>query len=517
MKGILLSLAVLIILGTCVRAQQLLRREGFPIRTTVQQGTVEGIYSTATGVRHYLGLPFAAPPVGDLRWRAPQPAATWEGVREATEFGPRPVQKRLFADMRFRSGMSEDCLYLNVWTPAEAGEALPVLLYFHGGGNVAGSGDELRYDGEYLASQGVVVVTANYRLGVFGFLAHPELSAETDHGSGNYGLLDQVAALEWVRANATAFGGDPDRITIGGESAGSIDCSMLMASPLSRDLIAGVFAQSGAALYGGAAPQPLAEVERMGEAFLQATGLPDLEALRAAPTSVVYEAQYTGAGYGSPTTVDGRFLTEPPLETYREGDQAKVPLLIGWTSAETAWIPAPESAEAYEMSVRGQFGDRAGDVLALYPAEDYARSNLALSSDNWIVLGTWKWADLHSRTGDSPVYRWRFDRIRPPLRGETRSVEPLGAGHATDIEYFFNTLAKSDAYAWEAEDRTVAQSMSAAVANFVRSGNPNGEGLPQWQPLVPGKTAMVFRFDVAPAVAPAANDARYLFLESLRQ
>lgn len=518
MKTIFLFLAFLLILGTCVRAQKSVRNDGFPVQTTVVQGELEGIHSTVSDVKHYLGIPFAAPPIGDLRWRAPQAPANWTGVREAKAFGPRAVQKFLFDDMRFRSdGMSEDCLYLNVWTPAKAADApLPILLYFHGGGNVAGSGDELRYDGEPLARQGIIVVTANYRLGVFGFLAHPELSAETGKSSGNYGLMDQVAALDWVRANAAAFGGDPDRITIGGESAGSIDCSMLMASPLSRDKIAGVLGQSGAAMLGGMTPPTLAEGEKMGAEFMTRTNAKSIAQLRAASTSELYSAVYGKQPnmYFKPI-IDGTFLTEKPLATYTAGKQAQVPLMVGWTSAETAWVPEPKSADAYRKSIMAQYGEEKGQqVLEQYPAEEYAASNIALQSDNWIVLGTWKWADLHARTGNAPVYRYQFDRIRPALVGQTREQEPPGAGHATDIEYFFNTLDKSDAYAWEQADATTAMNMSSHLVNFVRTGNPHGDYLTAWPALKPGTPAPVLHLNERSEVKTAERDARYRLLES---
>jgi len=508
MKSILLS-----------RAQSSVHHDGFAVQTTVAQGTLEGVYSTVSGIEHYLGVPFAAPPVGELRWRSPQPAAAWEGIRRAKTFGPRAVQKFLFADMRFRSdGMSEDCLYLNVWAPSRKPNVKrPILLYFHGGGNVAGSGDELRYDGEELAKRGIIVITANYRLGVFGFMAHPELSAEADNSGGNYGLLDQVAALDWVRENAAAFGGDPNRITIGGESAGSIDCSMLMASPMSRDKIAGVLAQSGAALLGGMTPATPETAENTGKNFLKATGYGSIAALRAASTKDIYEAQYSALrSYSFPPVIDGAFLPESPLQTYQAGRQAQVPLMIGWTSAEMAWMPAPESAAEYEAKIRREYRKRADDVLALYPSSEFADSDMALASDNWIVLGTWKWADLHSRTGNASVYRYRFDRVRPPLVGQSREVEPLGAGHATDIEYFFSSLDKSDAYAWEKADYSTAKLMSDYLVNFVKTGNPAGSTLPGWPAATATDTPAVMHLNQKGETLPAKNDARYRLLEKMQ-
>jgi para-nitrobenzyl esterase len=285
------------------------------VKTSV--GVVEGTADPGTGVRTFRGVPFAEPPVGDLRWKPPQPLKKWKGVRQATQFGPRCMQAPVFGDMNFRSGsMSEDCLYLNVWTPARsAKERLPVLVYFYGGGFVAGSGDEPRYDGESMARLGVVSVTVNYRLGVFGFFAHPKLTKESSHkASGNYALMDQAAALRWVRENIAAFGGDPNKVTIAGESAGSVSVSAQMVSPLAKDLIAGAIGESGA-ITGTLRAVPLAQAEQMGSKFAADLGAPSLKALRAMSTQQIFEPATRG-GFASvgrfPITVDGYFFTEEP-------------------------------------------------------------------------------------------------------------------------------------------------------------------------------------------------------------
>jgi para-nitrobenzyl esterase len=518
MKTILLTLALVAILGTCVRAQYSAKKHGFAVQTTVAEGTLEGIYSTTTNVQHYLGIPFAAPPTGNRRWQAPATPASWDGVREAKIFGPRAVQPYIFDDMRFRSdGMSEDCLYLNVWTPVKKGQKnLAVLLYFHGGGNFTGSGDELRYDGETLAREGIIVVTANYRLGVFGFLSHPELSEETEHASGNYGLMDQVAAINWVKANIAAFGGNPNKITIGGESAGSIDCSMLMASPLSRDNIAGVLGQSGAAMLGGMEPMTAAVAEENGKNYLKTTGYKNIAELRKAPTRDLYEAQLNSADRVSfSPVVDGLFLEETPLATYEAGRQAQVPLMVGWTSTETAWMPAPKSADIYRKQLEQRFGDRTNDALKHYPADDLASSAMALASDSWIVLGTWKWSNLHAQTGNAPVYRYQFDRVRPALIGETRDQEPPGAGHATDIEYFFNSLKLSDAYDWKEADRMTTLNMSQYLVNFVKNGNPHGDYLTPWPAVEDVNNPPVMHLNEKTELKHDAPEARHRFLESV--
>src|SRR6476660_8898915 len=255
---------LLLMFTTSVTIAQL---NGEAPRVKIANGTLEGV--NESGIKTFKGVPFAAPPVGNLRWREPQPVQNWSGVRKADKFGPRAMQLPVFGDMNFRSdGMSEDCLYLNVWTPAKTeNEKLPVLVYFYGGGFIAGDGSEPRYDGESLARRGIVAVTVNYRLSVFGFFAHPELTKESaHHASGNYGLLDQSAALRWVKQNIAAFGGDPNKVTIAGESAGSVSVSAQMASPLSKDLIAGAIGESGS-IVGTLSAVPLAEGEENGTRF----------------------------------------------------------------------------------------------------------------------------------------------------------------------------------------------------------------------------------------------------------
>lgn len=273
----LMYLTTLMLAAFQLEAQQ--SDYSFAVQTKIENGTIEGDYDTRSGIQFYLGIPFAKPPVGSLRWKAPQPVENWKGVLVTKKFGPRPVQGVVFGDMKSRSaGVSEDCLYLNVWTPAKRDQKnLPVLVYFYGGGFVAGDGSEPRYDGEAMAKKGIVVVTVNYRLNIFGFFAHPELSAEAPYkASGNYGLLDQAAGLKWVQKNIAAFGGDPKKVTIAGESAGSISVSYQMASPLAKDLIAGAIGESGAGINPTLAPVSLAEAEKTGLEFAKKRGIPRL-------------------------------------------------------------------------------------------------------------------------------------------------------------------------------------------------------------------------------------------------
>ncbi|MBU1820727.1 MAG: carboxylesterase family protein, partial [Bacteroidetes bacterium] len=308
-----------------------------PLQVKTANGILEGV--DESGIRAFRGVPFAQPPVGDLRWREPQPVKNWTGVRKAHNFGPRAMQLPLFGDMGFRSdGISEDCLYLNVWTPAKAAtDKLPVMVYFYGGGLMAGDGSEPRYDGESMARQGIVTVTVNYRLTIFGFFSHPELSKESPHkASGNYGFLDQYAALQWVQKNIAAFGGDPTKVTIAGESAGSFSVSAQMASPLSKNLIAGAIGESGS-LLGFRQIPTLTEAEKIGVEFAKAVGAASLTELRAMPAQKLLEFTTKPGVPRFSANIDGYFFPKSPTEIYEAGQQAKVPLMAGWNSQESGY------------------------------------------------------------------------------------------------------------------------------------------------------------------------------------
>lgn len=403
------------------------------------------------------------------------------------------MQTYVFQDMQFRSpGFSEDCLTLNVWAPPHTKAKLPVLLYFYGGGYIAGDASEFRYDGEHMARRGIVVVTANYRLGIFGFLAHPELSAESPHqASGDYGLLDQVAALEWVRHNIAAFGGDPGHITIAGESAGSVSVNLLTVSPLSRGLIAGAIGESGGVI----TPAPLDSSERIGAAF---GSLADLRAMPAA--AVLDRAQ----GHHFPVTTDGYFLTEPPASTLAAGRQAHIPLLVGWNGQEGSWrsllgdsAPTPEH---YAALVRREYGPAADAVLHAFPGTDSLQvmvSGTLLASARFTALGTWNWARLAVRTGQKPVYVYNY----------TRSRGDQGAVHSAEIEYALGNLGTNHVYAWTADDSAVSSAMQQYFAAFIMTGSPRVAGLPVWpannQPQAPVMIIDVHPHAETPAFAPA--------------
>lgn len=499
-------------------------------RARTTSGILIGTTGESSGVRIFRGIPFAKPPVGELRWKPPQRPAPWTGVRRADRFGPRCMQHPVFGDMSFRSnGVSEDCLYLNVWAPP-AGERLPVLVYFYGGGFIAGDGSEPRYDGESMARRGVVVVTLNYRLGLFGFLAHPDLSAESpERASGNYGLLDQHAALRWVRDNIAAFGGDPTRITIAGESAGSASVSAHMAAPVSRDLIAGAIGESGAML-GVLGATPRAEAEQMGVEFAKSIGASSIADLRRMPTERLHQATKDAPFGRFPLTIDGAFLTEEPTAAYESGRQARVPLLAGWNSEEMTWRALLQGREAtpenYARAVRALYPNDADEVLRLYPGrtpEEVIASATDLAGDRFIAFGTWKWADVHGRTSGKAVYRYLYARPRPPMRSEpgalgagTGTMPPAtGAVHSAEIEYAMGNLATNTVYAWTPDDYKVSSVLQSYFENFVKRGDPNGPGLPAWPAANAGDTVRFMRIDVKSAAERERHRERYLLLDRL--
>jgi para-nitrobenzyl esterase len=498
------------------------------IRTSA--GALEGLPADEAGVRAYLGIPYAAPPIGALRWQAPRPVAPWQGVRKATAFGARCVQARIFDDMVFRDEPSEDCLHLNVWTPAVPGmSGLPVMVWIHGGGFQAGSGSEPRQDGARLARKGVVVVTFNYRLGVFGFLAHPELTKASGRASsGNYGLMDQVAALQWVKDNIKAFGGDPRSVTIFGESAGSFAVSSLMASPLAKGLFQRAIGESGAffnAPGGLLAPRTLAEAEQLGATFAESVGAASLAALRDKPAEELLAAAMRGDGFRFSPTVDGHVIPRAVPVIYAEARQARVPLLAGWNADEVrkGVVLAKPTAESFTADVRKRFGDQADAILRVYPASTDAEaleSAAALASDGFIGYSTWKWIETHARTGSSPVFRYSFDRKIPVPPGTAVNGTPVtsadvGARHAGEIEYVFGTLDSSPQVPWDAADRKLSDQMMTYWANFARSGDPNGPAVPAWPRYDGAANSPVLHLDTEVHSAPDANRARYEVLDAL--
>lgn len=503
-------------------------------------GILEGI--NESGIKVFKGVPFAAPPVGNLRWAAPQPVQKWDGIRKADEFGPNPMQENVFGDMMFGTKkMSEDCLYLNIWTPAKTmDEKLPVFIYFNGGGLMAGSGSEPRYAGLPMARRGIVAITANYREGIFGFFAHPQLSKETSYkGSGNYGFLDQAAAIKWVKDNISAFGGDPDRITIMGESAGSMSVSALMASPLTRNLISQAMASSGSVL-GSRPVLSLKEAEEAGVETTKRLGCKSIKDLRALSAD---ELMKRAAVKSVPSyNIDNYFFTEQPAETYAKGEQAQVPCLIGNNSSEM--VPAyilqgkPATIENLKPIVEKAFNVSADKLLPMYgintDADIMKLPGYQLAGDIFIAYATWKWMNVQQQTCSKPVYRYVFCRPRPDmviknkeagLAGgvqDKKSDAPAapkipGAIHSADIEYEMGNLSTNKVFAWNADDYAVSDIFQSYYANFIKTGNPNGLGLPEWTPINGLAVAPVMQIDVNTYLkADPQMENRYKLIDSGR-
>ena len=495
-----------------------------PPQVKTDTGTVEG--KMLGTERAFLGIPYAAPPVGDLRWKAPRPAEAWTGVRKATEFGARCMQWDIFGDMVFRdTGPSEDCLTLNVWTPSKnAGSKLPVMVWIYGGGFMAGGTSEPRQDGAKLAEEGVVVVSINYRLGIFGFFSLPELISESGHNSaGNYGLLDQVAGLQWVNRNIAAFGGDPNNVTIFGESAGSFSVSQLMASPLSKGLFHKAIGESGANFSAQSVPSPsLTDSAKENAEYAKTRfGTDSLKELRGLSADKILEEvrkpgpQRRGLG----VNVDGYFLPKPVAEIFAAGQQNDVPLLAGWNRDEGSGAilsakPPLTAASIKELGEK-EFKDRAGEFFKLYPVDNDTtaiRSWEDLAGDRFIAFGTWRWLEASAAAGRKPVYRYRFD-LAPP---DDPSRQPgMGAFHSSEIEYVFGTLEWRIPALWRAEDKSLSSLMRKYWANFAKKGNPNDAGLPKWPEYQPKKDAQVMFLNAESKAGKDEHRERYLFLRSV--
>jgi para-nitrobenzyl esterase len=449
-----------------------------------QQGLVQGVEQR--GITVYEGLPFAAPPVGQLRWRAPQPPKSWTGVLEANAFKLRCTQVGSSGPgSADDEPMSEDCLYLNIWSPEKApGEHLPVMLWIYGGGFQNGAGSYPYQLGDQLARKGAVVVTINYRLGALGFLALPELTAESrHHASGNYGLLDMIAALQWVKSNIAAFGGDPDNVTIFGVSAGSWAVSMLMASPLAHGLFQRAIGESGATFKppNGNRDRPqakgrLKEAEQYGQTLEAKLGAHSLAELRALPAAQVIAA---GPAFA---IIDGYVRPAQTYAIFAAGKQNDVPLLVGHNSGEGDMTANVGSAQQYVRAVREQAGPLADRLLALFPAHseaEAAKSQRRFETEYSFAWEAWTWGRLQSRTGRSKVFEYDFDH-RPPYPDE-EPYRSWGVPHMAELFYIFQHYAPD--WTWTATDRRVADLLSSYWVNFARSGDPNGPGLPRWQPF----------------------------------
>ena len=448
--------------------------------TPTDSGIISG--ERESGLSVYKGIPFAAPPVGDLRWRAPAPVTRWAGTRKTDAFAPACMQTGVSMPGETPPAVSEDCLYLNIWTPAKsAHERLPVIVWIYGGGYINGSASMPLYRGDQLAHKGVIVVTIAYRLGPLGFLAHPELTHESPHhSSGNYGLMDQIAALKWIQRNIAAFGGDPKNVTIAGQSSGAISVSILMASPLAKGLFQRAIGESGG-LFEPLQLAPkylLANAERDGEKYAVSLGAASLQELRRLPA-----ARLTGNADGIVhPVIEPYVLPASPYEAFTSGQQNDVPLLIGSNAEEARSLTDVSRVKAatFDSDLEHSFGQLPAALVATYPHatdQEARQARLDLERDLRFGWDMWAWARLQAEAGQKPVYYYSF-RQRPPF--PVGSVyEGWGASHFAELWYVFDHLDQ-ELWDWSEADRKVAQKVSSYWVNFAKSGNPNGPDLPSW-------------------------------------
>jgi para-nitrobenzyl esterase len=498
--------AVALLFGALATNLQAQPPQPTPVR--VEGGLVQG--TSEDGLTVYRGIPFAAPPVGELRWRAPRPVASWEGVRETIRFAHAPMQGGAPP-----AGVSEDCLYLNVWTPAKSPtDRLPVMVWIYGGG--FSSGDTEWYTGERLAKQGVVYVSIAYRVGPLGFLAHPELSAETaNHVSGNYGLLDQIAGLQWVKRNIAAFGGDPKRVTIFGESAGGISVSMLCASPLAAGLFEGAISESGGS-FGPAgksgAPgenmKRLSTAEHAGEAYLEAAHASSIADLRKIPADKLPGGRGMNSSW---PIVDGWVIPDDQYKLYEAGKYNDVPVLIGYNSDEGASFSPPKSPEDYIANVHKRYDKFADRLLNAYPVgiNSVPKTARDLMRDSVFGWHTWSWARLQASTGKSKVFYYYFDQ---PQRNSDGSLKTgYGSSHGMEVSYVLKHLDPANPQVAK-DDLAISDAMSSYWVNFARRGDPNGNGLPQW-PAFRNRKSQVMYFQRGPHAGPVPGEASLKVLD----
>ena len=465
----------------------------------VEQGLLQG--TLEDGLNVYRGVPFATPPVGDLRWRAPQPAASWEGVRPATRFAPDPYQGD------GKGNVSEDCLYLNIWAPAKATDKpLPVLVWIYGGGFSFGSSSTPVHDGKHLAQKGVILVSVNYRVGPLGFLAHPELSAESPQKvSGNYGLQDQIEALRWIKRNIAAFGGDSEKVTIFGESAGGISVSMLCASQQAKGLFRAAISQSGGSFgptrlttYPGENMRGLAEAEKAGVEFARKAGTSSLAELRKLPPEKLPAGWGSGAAW---PIVDGWVIAGDQHKLYEEGKFNDVAILVGYNSDEGLSFPSGKTPQDYISSTHKRYGKYADALLKAYPVgtDTVPKTARDLSRDSAFGWQTWSWARLQVKTGKSKVFYYYFDQHGEHAAGSAQADH--GTPHGMDVPYVFKTL---DSKAGQS-DLAVSELLATYWTNFAKKCDPNGPGVPAWPEFTDGELQVMYFHDAAfPGPVPSA-------------
>jgi para-nitrobenzyl esterase len=509
------AVLALVIAALAAALPAFLRADALTVKT--EQGKVHGKTINGGKVKAFLGLPYAAPPVGDLRWKAPQPPLPWKAERDATLFGAHCVQGHIWDDITFQDNAeSEDCLFLNVYAPAAAKVSgkLPVMFWIHGGGYKAGGGSEPRHNGDFLPLHGVVLVTINYRLSAFGFLATSDLAKEANGAAGNYGLLDMVAALQWVKANIASFGGDPGNVTIFGESVGASAVVALMAAPAARGLFHKAIGESVGALESGLLSQDsLEDRERHDAAWVASLGVKSLAELRAlSAEKILAAANVSGALRFSPV-VDGRLLTEPIAATYAAGRQAQVPLLAGWNRDENTSLATDMTPEKWRAYAAENFKARAAEFLSLYPGktdQQAWRSAADYGGDAFVAFHTWRWIEAQTNAGESPTWRYHLELAALPSKYHT----DVAVFHSDDIEYVFGTLDTRPGETIRPEDRRLSEQMMGYWTNFAKTGDPNGPGLPVWPRYGPTYSTdySLIHLDSAIISGPDALRPRYEFL-----
>jgi para-nitrobenzyl esterase len=459
-----------------------------PVKT--DKGLVQGYLEN--GLTVYKGIPFAAPPVGDFRWKAPQPLKSWEGVKQANKFAPAPFQGG-----NTPSGKSEDCLYLNIWTPAKSSnDRIPVLVWIYGGGFSFGSTSDAVSTGEKLAQKGVVYVSIAYRVGQLGFLAHPELSAENpEHVSGNYGLLDQIAALKWIKQNIALFGGDPDKVTIFGESAGAISVSMLCASPLAKGLFHGAISQSGGSFgptrsvtYPGENMKTLKQAEADGIDYVNKSGVKTIADLRKIEADKLPMGFGMGGGW---PIVDGYVIPGDQYSLYEAGKYNDIPVVVGYNSDEGASFSHEKKPEDYISAVRSRYGKFADDLIKAYPVTENSVPKTARDLSRDVAFGwhTWSWARLQTKTGKSKAYLYYFDQHPDYPKDSPRYGS--GSPHGQDVAFVFMHLDSSN-FGTTKSDLEISEAMGTYWTNFAKYGNPNGEGSVYWPAFDEGKASVMY-------------------------
>jgi len=484
----------------------------------VEGGEISGIAGKVPGVVAYESVPYAAPPVGNLRWRAPEAVVAWQGVRKADALPPMCMQAEADPKGAFYWGQtpaSEDCLYLNVWTPAKSASAkLPVMVWIHGGAFQVGYGGSKFIDGSGLAAQGVVLVTINYRVNIFGFFAHPALSQESEHHvSGNYGTLDQIAALRWVQKNIAAFGGDPQNVTLFGQSAGAASVCDVMASPLAKGLFVRAIGESMGCF--GGMPK-LADAEQAGAKVAAAVSANSIADLRAKPAEELLKVK---GALGFRPVVDGYVWPKDAAAIFRDGEQNRVPVIVGSNSDEgTVLGVPPESAADFVAMAKRQYKDQADAFLKLFPADTNAEalhSFYALQRDT-MAFQERMWARDVARSGQA-AYRYYFSHVAaiPDGTYSEQARNPLGAFHTAEIVYVFRNL---DTRPWNFSDadRKISQIMSAYWVNFAKKSNPNGAGLPKW-PVATATNEALLEFGASgtPSVRQGLDTSQLDFFEAL--